>query len=215
MVRGKVHLKKIENPVNRRVTFSKRKAGLLKKASELSVLCEAEIGLIIFSSTGKLFEYANPSMSRITGKYQKHGASLGHNKLSSEHLEVLGLEMENLEERLTHLEKMYKHMNGEDLDLLNFKELKCIEKKMSLSARKIHSRKDKISLEYIRSLKMKEKSLKLENAELNKKISRSHKASHLDIDIMEEASDILETYAATQQDLSQTNFNLTLNLTLS
>ncbi|XP_059077556.1 agamous-like MADS-box protein AGL8 homolog [Cryptomeria japonica] len=63
MVRGKVHLKKIENPVNRRVTFSKRKAGLLKKASELSVLCEAEIGLIIFSSTGKLFEYANPSLS--------------------------------------------------------------------------------------------------------------------------------------------------------
>ncbi|XP_059076764.1 MADS-box transcription factor 31-like [Cryptomeria japonica] len=66
MVRGKVHLKKIENPVHRRVTFSKRKAGLLKKATELSVLCEAEVGLIIFSPTGKLFEYGCPR--RLTAR---------------------------------------------------------------------------------------------------------------------------------------------------
>lgn len=56
MARGKVQLKRIENSVHRQVTFCKRRAGLLKKAKELSVLCDAEIGLVIFSAHGKLFE---------------------------------------------------------------------------------------------------------------------------------------------------------------
>ncbi|KAG6525814.1 hypothetical protein ZIOFF_015785 [Zingiber officinale] len=51
-------LKRIENSTNRQVTFSKRRTGLLKKAHEISVLCDAEVGLIVFSSKGKLFEYS-------------------------------------------------------------------------------------------------------------------------------------------------------------
>ena len=58
MARGKVQMKKIENPVHRQVTFCKRRAGLLKKAKELSVLCDADIGVLIYSSHGKLFELA-------------------------------------------------------------------------------------------------------------------------------------------------------------
>ena len=59
MGRGKVEIKKIENTTSRQVTFSKRRGGLLKKAHELAVLCDAEVALVIFSSTGKLFEYAS------------------------------------------------------------------------------------------------------------------------------------------------------------
>lgn len=58
MARGKIQLKRIENPVHRQVTFCKRRTGLLKKAKELSVLCDAEIGVVIFSPQGKLFELA-------------------------------------------------------------------------------------------------------------------------------------------------------------
>ncbi|KAF9661562.1 hypothetical protein SADUNF_Sadunf19G0081600 [Salix dunnii] len=58
MARGKVQLKRIENQVHRQVTFCKRRAGLLKKAKELSVLCDAEIGVFIFSAHGKLYELA-------------------------------------------------------------------------------------------------------------------------------------------------------------
>ncbi|KAG2623476.1 hypothetical protein PVAP13_3KG063000 [Panicum virgatum] len=58
MVRGKVQMRRIENPVHRRVTFSKRREGLLKKARELSVLCGADVGVIIFSSTGKVHDLA-------------------------------------------------------------------------------------------------------------------------------------------------------------
>lgn len=59
MVRGKTELKRIENRTSRQVTFSKRRSGLLKKAFELSVLCDAEVALIIFSPTGKLYEFSS------------------------------------------------------------------------------------------------------------------------------------------------------------
>jgi len=61
MGRGRVELKRIENKINRQVTFAKRRNGLLKKAYELSVLCEAEVALIIFSNRGKLFEFCSTS----------------------------------------------------------------------------------------------------------------------------------------------------------
>ncbi|XLU34702.1 hypothetical protein S245_070768, partial [Arachis hypogaea] len=59
MGRGKIEIKRIENTTNRQVTFCKHRNGLLKKAYELSVLCDAEVALIVFSSRGRLYEYAN------------------------------------------------------------------------------------------------------------------------------------------------------------
>jgi hypothetical protein len=61
MGRGRVQLKRIENKINRQVTFSKRRTGLLKKAHEISVLCDADVALIVFSTRGKLFEYSTDS----------------------------------------------------------------------------------------------------------------------------------------------------------
>ncbi|KAH9317895.1 hypothetical protein KI387_019664, partial [Taxus chinensis] len=71
MAREKIEIKKIENKAARHVTFSKRRKGLMKKAEELAILCEADIGLIIFSATGKLFEYSSSGMKMILGKYSK------------------------------------------------------------------------------------------------------------------------------------------------
>ncbi|KAJ0457087.1 putative transcription factor MADS-type1 family [Helianthus annuus] len=59
MVRGKVELKRIENTTSRQVTFTKRRNGLLKKAYELSVLCDAEVAMIIFSQKGKLYDFSS------------------------------------------------------------------------------------------------------------------------------------------------------------
>jgi hypothetical protein len=59
MGRGKIEIKRIENTTNRQVTFCKRRNGLLKKAYELSVLCDAEVALIVFSTRGRLYEYSN------------------------------------------------------------------------------------------------------------------------------------------------------------
>ncbi|CAN1822915.1 Agamous-like MADS-box protein AGL15 [Linum perenne] len=59
MGRGKIEIKRIENANSRQVTFSKRRSGLLKKAQELSILCDAEVAVIIFSNTGKLFDFSS------------------------------------------------------------------------------------------------------------------------------------------------------------
>ncbi|KAG6535848.1 hypothetical protein ZIOFF_000877 [Zingiber officinale] len=62
MGRGKIEIKLIENTTNRQVTFCKRRNDLLKKSYELSVLCEAEVALIVFSSRGRFYEYATNSL---------------------------------------------------------------------------------------------------------------------------------------------------------
>jgi len=54
------------------VTFTKRKFGLMKKAYELSVLCDCEIALIMFNSANKLFQYASTDMDRVLLKYTEH-----------------------------------------------------------------------------------------------------------------------------------------------
>ncbi|XP_058007279.1 MADS-box transcription factor ANR1 isoform X2 [Hevea brasiliensis] len=71
MGRGKIVIRRIDNSTSRQVTFSKRRSGLLKKARELSILCDAEVGVIIFSSTGKLYDYASTSMNSVIERYNK------------------------------------------------------------------------------------------------------------------------------------------------
>uniref|UniRef100_A0A0D3DBL2 MADS-box domain-containing protein n=1 Tax=Brassica oleracea var. oleracea TaxID=109376 RepID=A0A0D3DBL2_BRAOL len=64
MGRGRVQLRRIENKIRRQVTFSKRRTGLVKKVQEISVLCDADVALIVFSPKGKLFEYSAGSRLR-------------------------------------------------------------------------------------------------------------------------------------------------------
>uniref|UniRef100_M4D1W5 MADS-box domain-containing protein n=1 Tax=Brassica campestris TaxID=3711 RepID=M4D1W5_BRACM len=59
MVRGKIEIKRIEDVTSRHVTFSKRRKGLLKKAHELSVLCDAQVAAIVFSQKGRLYDFAS------------------------------------------------------------------------------------------------------------------------------------------------------------
>ena len=73
-----MQLKRIENKINRQVTFSKRRSGLLKKAHEISVLCDAEVALMVFSTKGKLFEYStNSCMERILERYERYSYAEG------------------------------------------------------------------------------------------------------------------------------------------
>ncbi|XXG76561.1 hypothetical protein AAC387_Pa08g0887 [Persea americana] len=73
MVRGKTQLRRIENSASRQVTFSKRRNGLLKKAFELSVLCDVEVALMVFSPTGRLYEFANagPSIRAVLALFKE------------------------------------------------------------------------------------------------------------------------------------------------
>ncbi|XWS69280.1 hypothetical protein CRYUN_Cryun04dG0165500 [Craigia yunnanensis] len=67
--RQKIEMKKIENEDDRLITFSKRRSGIYKKASELSTLCGAEVGFIVFSPAGKPFSFGHPSIESVTNRF--------------------------------------------------------------------------------------------------------------------------------------------------
>nr|AAR32119.1 MADS-box protein [Dendrocalamus latiflorus] len=172
MGRGKVQLKRIENKINRQVTFSKRRSGLLKKAHEISVLCDAEVGLIIFSTKGKLYEYATDScMDKILERYERY--SYAEKVLISAESETQGNwchEYRKLKAKVETIQKCQKHLMGEDPESLNLKELQQLEQQLESSVKHIRSRKSQLMLESISELQKKEKSLQEENKVLQKEL---------------------------------------------
>ncbi|KAF3919609.1 hypothetical protein ABW20_dc0103860 [Dactylellina cionopaga] len=65
MGRRKIEIKAIKDDRNRSVTFLKRKGGLFKKAYELSVLCSADVAIIIFGNNKKLYEFSSANIDEI------------------------------------------------------------------------------------------------------------------------------------------------------
>ncbi|KAL9170191.1 hypothetical protein ABFS82_04G128200 [Erythranthe guttata] len=73
MGRRKIEIKKIEKKSSLQVTFSKRRTGLFRKASELSVLCGAEIAILVQSPANKIYSYGHPSVETLLHRYQTGG----------------------------------------------------------------------------------------------------------------------------------------------
>ena len=69
MGRRKIELSKISDSKSRQVTFNKRKVGLIKKAMELSILCDSEVLLVMFSNSNKLFQYASEDVAQVFHRY--------------------------------------------------------------------------------------------------------------------------------------------------
>ncbi|XP_028096092.1 agamous-like MADS-box protein AGL62 [Camellia sinensis] len=63
--RQKIAMTRMSNKSNRIVTFSKRRSGLFKKASELCTLCGAEIAIIVFSPCKKAFSFGYPCVDTV------------------------------------------------------------------------------------------------------------------------------------------------------
>ncbi|XP_026811785.1 agamous-like MADS-box protein AGL97 [Rhopalosiphum maidis] len=72
MGRKKINISKITDERNRHVTFNKRKFGVMKKAYELSVLCDCEVAIIIFNKSNKLYQYASTDMDQVLLKYTEY-----------------------------------------------------------------------------------------------------------------------------------------------
>ncbi|KAL8161916.1 hypothetical protein V2J09_013405 [Rumex salicifolius] len=71
MGRRKVEIKRIEDKSSRQVTFSKRRSGLIKKARELSILCDVQLALIVFSARGRLYQFCSgASVSELLDRYE-------------------------------------------------------------------------------------------------------------------------------------------------
>lgn len=67
--RKKIEIKKIEETNSRQVTFSKRRTGLFKKASELCVLTGAQVAILVNSPGGRVFAFGHPNADDIVDRY--------------------------------------------------------------------------------------------------------------------------------------------------
>ncbi|KAB1224958.1 Agamous-like MADS-box protein AGL15 [Morella rubra] len=172
MGRGKIEIKRIENANSRQVTFSKRRAGLLKKAQELAILCDAEVAVIIFSNTGKLFEFSSSGMKRTLSRYNKcldspEAALVEYRaewqKQDSKEVDILKDEIEKL-----HLKQL--RLLGKDLTGLGLKELQHLEQQLSEGLLSVKERKEQLLMEQLEQSRMQEQRTMLENETLRRQV---------------------------------------------
>ncbi|CAN1309971.1 Agamous-like MADS-box protein AGL11 [Linum perenne] len=145
MGRGKIEIKRIENTTNRQVTFCKRRNGLLKKAYELSVLCDAEVALIVFSTRGRLYEYSNNNIKSTIEKYKKACSDSTHTpsvtEINAQVIHYYQQESAKLRQQIQMLQNSNRHLMGESLSSLSIKELKQLENRLDRGVSRIRAKK--------------------------------------------------------------------------
>ncbi|ONH95185.1 hypothetical protein PRUPE_7G055900 [Prunus persica] len=166
MGRGRIEIKKIENVNSRQVTFTKRRNGLLKKAKELSVLCDAEVAVIVFASTGRLYEFSSTSMPHTLLRYKKGGEPNFVQKRKVEpNRDVNGPQNEIATLRLACMRMMGKELHG-----LSYKELQQLEEQLREGVLFVKQKKEEILLETLKSSRLLEQRAVEENENLRKQL---------------------------------------------
>ncbi|WZY75222.1 hypothetical protein YC2023_021606 [Brassica napus] len=173
MGRGKIEIKRIENANNRVVTFSKRRNGLVKKAKEITVLCDAKVALIVFASNGKMTDYCCPSMDlgAMLDQYQK----LSGKKLWDAKHENLSNEIDMIKKENDSLQLELRHLKGEDIQSLNLKNLMGIEHAIEHGLDKVRDHQMEFLMTKRRSVSY-EKMLVEENRQLSFQLQQQEMA---------------------------------------
>ncbi|XP_057471509.1 agamous-like MADS-box protein MADS1 isoform X2 [Actinidia eriantha] len=177
MGRGKIEIKRIENTTNRQVTFCKRRNGLLKKAYELSVLCDAEVALIVFSSRGRLYEYSNNSVKATIERYKKATSdSSNPGSISELNVQFYQQEAAKLRVQISNLQNSNRQMLGESLCSLSLRELKNLEGRLERGISRIRSKKNELLFAEIELMQKREIDLHNHNQYLRTKIAENERA---------------------------------------
>ncbi|VAI82497.1 unnamed protein product [Triticum turgidum subsp. durum] len=159
MVRGKIVIRRVENMSRRQVTFSKRRGGLLKKARELAILCNVQVGVIVFSSTCRLYEYANSTTATTMGTampsmIQNYQSSQEQHQLLNPVSQVMFWqgEVQKLQQEMQMLQEHHRKLMGERLLNLGVKDLCLMENQLEKSLHRIREKKEQSSTNHILQL---------------------------------------------------------------
>ncbi|XP_043714472.1 agamous-like MADS-box protein AGL62 [Telopea speciosissima] len=163
MGRRRIEMKKIDNENYLHVTFSKRRPVLFNMASELSIVCGAEIAILVFSPWGNLYSFGSPSVTSVVDKFlNQHGqpsvaTSATHrariNELYGQNVDLVN-DLEKAKERSEEVKKWLEEVKqGEawweapiqDMGLL---ELQRLEVCMEVFKKNVVKRADELLAKY-------------------------------------------------------------------
>lgn len=140
----------------------------MKKAAELSILCDAEVALIVFSNRGKLHEFSSSSMTKVLERHRKCSNLIQD---SGKDTQNSNIELRHLEEKVDNLQRSRRHLLGEDLDQLSIKDLQYLEQQLEEALEKVTSTKTQFMLDMIEELRGKEQLLEGINKSLLRNFS--------------------------------------------
>ncbi|KAG2274250.1 hypothetical protein Bca52824_056805 [Brassica carinata] len=158
MGRKKLEIKPIENKSSRQVTFSKRRNGLIEKARQLSVLCDASVALLVVSASRKLYSFSSgDNLVKILDRYGKqHGDDLKALVIQATLIFYL----------------MYK-LEESNVDNVSVGSLVQLEEHLENALSVTRARKTELMLKLVENLKEKEKLLEEENHVLASQMEKS------------------------------------------
>ncbi|GKV17656.1 hypothetical protein SLEP1_g28128 [Rubroshorea leprosula] len=161
MGRRKVEMKRIEDKSSRQVTFSKRRSGLIKKARELSILCDVDIAVVIFSSRGKSYEFS--STNSLGSTFERYWSHNGRESAKGSKPAFI-----SCAELLNMVESQLEQPN---IGQLSMTDLTKLENQLSMSLSETRDRKTELMMEYLRNLHEKKRLLGKENEVLQKEVA--------------------------------------------
>ncbi|XVE61114.1 hypothetical protein DITRI_Ditri06bG0013800 [Diplodiscus trichospermus] len=152
------------------VRFSNRYDRLLKKARELSILCDADVAVIRFSTTGQLYQWSSTSMEHILSRYnrsmaavnqsQKHpsdeqkAAEFCLNKVNSQPIDI-----NNLKEQYLRLRTAYMQLNGKELEGLSVEALEQLEHQLNEGILSVKKKREQTLQDQLRRSRLQEQTL--------------------------------------------------------
>ncbi|CAH1417319.1 unnamed protein product [Lactuca virosa] len=177
MGRKKLEMKRIEDKSGRLVTFSKRRAGLIKKARHLSVLCDVDVAVIVFSARGKLYESCTGSTNRMEHILSRYQKSCLEEEVKEEERTFQGAgedlckRFQTCKELLQMVDRLVEEKNNNnELSLI---EITQLEEDLDAALVQTRSRKTQLMVEYISTLQEQEKKLGEDKEQLEKLIATS------------------------------------------
>ncbi|PHT66288.1 hypothetical protein T459_30713 [Capsicum annuum] len=170
MGRKKLEIKPILDNSCRQIAFCKRRKGLIKKARELSILCDVDVGVVIVSNRGRLHEFSSTnSMTGILQRYERHVEAA---KEISPEIQVSELSKYSrfmtMGELLQATERQFEETNADGLTVTD---LVHLENELQTTLIQTRSRKTHLLLESVKDLHEQEKLLREENKLLEDNIA--------------------------------------------